>query len=113
MSAVPSPTGAGEPILLTEARRLPEDKRLRLTWADGYSAELPYDTLRGYCPCAACQGHGAGEVTFRPPKQPVTLTTIEPVGLYALSFLWSDGHATGIYRFDFLRSLAGTEPREA
>ena len=28
------------------------------------------------------------------------------VGKYAVQFLWSDGHYTGIYPFDMLRSLA-------
>ena len=31
--------------------------------------------------------------------------SIEPVGNYAISILWSDGHSAGIYRFDFLREL--------
>ena len=34
---------------------------------------------------------------------------IEPVGNYALSINWSAGHATGIYRFDFLRQLEGAD----
>ena len=33
------------------------------------------------------------------------LDTIEPVGNYAVCFRWSDGHMTGIYTFDYLRSL--------
>jgi DUF971 family protein len=38
----------------------------------------------------------------------VTPTTIEPVGNYAISIAWSDGHSTGIYRFDFLREICPT-----
>ena len=45
------------------------------------------------------------EVRFRPPPRPVDVTGIELVGRYALSFAFSDGHATGIYRFDHLRQL--------
>lgn len=90
---------------LTEARRLPETHRLRLTWSDGHQAEYDYDYLRGYCPCAGCQGHGAGPVRFQPPSRPVTLEKIEPVGRYALSFLWSDQHSTGIYSYEFLRRI--------
>lgn len=91
--------------LLTEIRRLPEEKRMRLSWADGHSAELDYDYVRGYCPCASCQGHGAFKIEFHAPEQPVDLASIEPVGNYGVSFAWTDGHATGIYRFDFLRSI--------
>lgn len=90
---------------LIEAHRQPAERRLRLTWADGHSAELDYDYLRGWCPCAGCQGHSGLRIVYQPPKKPVDLQRIEPVGNYALSFLWSDGHGTGIYKFDYLRSL--------
>jgi DUF971 family protein len=90
---------------LTEARRLPDARRLRLTWSDGHCSEYPYDYLRGYCPCAMCQGHAALEIKFQPPRVPVTIDTLEPVGNYGLSIVFSDGHGTGIYRFDFLRQI--------
>jgi DUF971 family protein len=95
---------------LIEARRLPESHRLRLVWADGFQAEVEYDRLRGFCPCASCQGHGAGEIRFHAPAGPITIEHIEPVGNYAISFRFSDGHATGIYRFDFLRRISSQEP---
>ncbi len=91
---------------LTEVRRQPEAASLSLTWTDGFQAELGYRMLRGYCPCAGCQGHWAQEVSFHDPQQDVEAQTITPVGNYAISIQWSDGHATGIYRFDFLRQLA-------
>ena len=94
-----------EPLYLTEVHRLPEEGRLRLSWNDGHSAEFDYGYLRGYCPCAGCQGHSPGAIEFHPPKHPVEAVKIEPVGNYAISIAWSDQHATGIYRFDFLRDL--------
>lgn len=94
--------------VLTEARRLPEENRLRLTWSDHHVAEYPYDYLRGWCPCAGCQGH-TGKIRYQPPAKPVTATTIKPVGNYAISIGWSDGHGTGIYRYDFLRELCPCE----
>lgn len=100
-----------DPPVLVEVRRLPGERRVRLTWSDGYSAELGYDELRGWCPCAGCQGHAVGEPRFHPPEAPVEPRSIEPVGNYAVSFLWSDGHATGIYRFDYLRELAERSDR--
>lgn len=90
---------------LTEVRRLPESRRLRLTWSDGHTAEFEYDYVRGYCPCAACQGHGTSDVRFQRPPAPVEPLEIRPVGNYAISIHWSDRHATGIYRFDFLRRI--------
>lgn len=89
-----------------EVRRVAEQGRLRVTWSDDHLSTYSYERLRGYCPCAACQGHSAVSVAYHPPGDPeVHPVQIEPVGNYALSFRWSDGHATGIYRFDLLRSL--------
>jgi DUF971 family protein len=90
---------------LTEIRRLPGARRARLTWSDGHTAEFDYDYLRGFCPCAGCQGHAVGPVVFHQPPSPVEPASIAPVGNYAVSFAWTDGHATGIYRFDFLREI--------
>ena len=89
----------------TEIRRLPDADRIRIQWTDGHVCEYPNDYLRGYCPCAGCQGHAAGPVVFQPPDRPVSAATIVPVGNYAISIHWSDGHATGIYRFEFLREI--------
>lgn len=90
---------------LTEVRRLDGASRLRLTWSDGHAAEYTADYLRGWCPCAGCQGHSALQIRFLPAARPVTAGPIQPVGNYAISILWSDGHGTGIYRFDYLRRL--------
>ena len=89
----------------TEIRRLPETGHLRVSWDDGHEAEYAYDYLRGYCPCAGCQGHGTLSVSFHKPARSVTPVAIEPVGNYGIAFQWSDGHATGIYRFEFLRQI--------
>jgi DUF971 family protein len=50
------------------------------------------------------------EIVFHQPPRPVEPRRIEPVGNYALAIAWSDGHSTGIYRFDFLRELAQERP---
>jgi DUF971 family protein len=96
---------AAAPIVLTEVRRLPEKEALRLTWSDGHGGEFGYRYLRGWCPCAGCQGHTGLTIHHHPPSGPVEPETIEPVGNYAISILWSDGHGTGIYRYDYLRRL--------
>lgn len=92
-------------LYLTEVRRLAAARALLLTWSDGHRAELGYDYVRGYCPCATCQGHTVTKIRYQPPPRPVTATSIEQVGNYAISIGWSDGHATGIYRYDFLRDI--------
>ncbi len=102
-----------EPPHLTEIRRLPGRRKARLTWSDGHVAEFDYDYLRGYCPCAGCQGHAVGPIRFQRPSISVEPASIAPVGNYAVAFAWSDGHATGIYRFDFLREICPCEACEA
>lgn len=72
-------------------------------WADGHTGVLPNALLRGYCPCASCQGH-SGEIKFVAGGN-AEITGIEEVGSYALQFTWGDGHSSGIYSFRYLRRL--------
>jgi len=76
---------------------------LEIDWADGHSAVYRHEVLRGFCPCAHCQGH-QGPIRFLA-AAPAQLEDIEEVGSYALRLSWSDGHRTGIYSFKLLRSL--------
>ena len=76
---------------------------LEIDWADGHTSVLPNGFMRGYCPCAGCQGH-SGEIKFIP-GQNSEIASIEEVGAYALQFTWGDGHGSGIYTFRFLRRL--------
>lgn len=87
---------------LIEARREPTSGELVLRWEDDHTGAFAYSLLRGFCPCAACQGHHAAAIVFRPAGSP-TLERVEPVGSYALSLAFADGHGTGIYSFDLLR----------
>jgi DUF971 family protein len=87
-----------------EVRRLPPGD-LRIVWSDGHLGEYRTRTLRGWCPCAVCQGHAASALAYREPPGPVGIEGIEVVGRYALLFRFDDGHATGIFRFDLLRAL--------
>ena len=77
-------------------------KTTEITWADGARCIYPNEILRGYCPCAHCQGHG-GDIHYV--EGNAELRQIEQVGSYALKLQWGDGHDTGIYTFDYLRSL--------
>ncbi len=85
--------------------RAPKGARVfEVHWADGYVGKIPHELLRGYCPCAGCQGH-AGTIKFVSGGD-LELEAITPVGNYALSMSWGDGHASGIYSFKYLRSLS-------
>lgn len=89
--------------LPVEINHMKEKGVVRVTWDDGHVGDYPRDYLRGYCPCALCQGHG-GEVKFIDVED-ARLAEIGAVGNYAIQFTWEDGHSTGIYTFDYLRSL--------
>jgi DUF971 family protein len=88
------------------AIRSPRGSRMtEIDWGDGHKAVYPHAVLRGYCPCAGCQGH-TGEIRLLETTDPqLELDEIEQVGGYALSLKWFDGHASGIYSFQYLRRL--------
>ena len=76
---------------------------VRVTWDDGHVGEYGHEYLRGYCPCALCQGHGAQRKFISVPG--AALQEIRAVGNYAIEFRWHDGHSTGIYTYEYLRSI--------
>lgn len=84
-----------------------ENQKVIIRWADGHASDLPITRLRGYCPCAECQGHG-GEIKWID-NSTNGITGAEPVGRYALLFTFVDGHNTGIYRWETLRMLDPSE----
>jgi DUF971 family protein len=85
----------------------PDGTRLRIDWGDGATSDLEPRMLRQLCPCAGCVDEMTGLRTLRPESvdESVYPTAIHYVGRYALQFVWSDGHSTGIYTFDYLRDL--------
>src|SRR4029078_10141225 len=70
---------AMETLYLTEVRRLPDGRHLRLTWSDGHSADYEHDYLRAWCPCAGCQGHSHLKIRYQPPEAHVTSATASRV----------------------------------
>jgi DUF971 family protein len=87
--------------------RAPRGARtLEIQWADGHTGMYPHVVVRGFCPCAHCQGH-EGPIRYRPPPSDTALelADLEEVGQYAVRMAWGDGHGTGIYTFRFLRAL--------
>lgn len=80
---------------------------LRIRWQDGAQGVLAPRLLRIRCPCAACVDEMTGKRILREEDVPedVHPTAIHYVGRYALQFIWSDGHDTGFYPFEYLRRL--------
>jgi DUF971 family protein len=87
---------------------------LMLTYSDGQEYSLPAEYLRVYSPSAEVRGHGEGNETLQFGKRLVTINALEKAGNYALQIVFSDGHDSGIYSWDYLQALAeGYEDRWA
>jgi len=78
---------------------------LEIVFADGKHFKLPCEFLRVYSPSAEVRGHGPGQEVLQIGKKDVEITHLEPVGSYAVQPVFSDGHDTGIYSWDYLYSL--------
>jgi ATP-binding protein involved in chromosome partitioning len=92
---------------------------LDITWSDGEVQGLSSTTLRQLCPCAECK-EKRGDSSHAKPLSPkkralrivessideeLRLTQVWAVGNYAIGMRWGDGHDSGIYTFEYLRSL--------
>jgi len=84
------------------------DSEVSIKWSD--DAETKYDAanLRRACPCAGCVHEWTGEKILKAENiaDGLTFSSIGIVGRYALNFIFSDGHDTGIYTFNYLRQLS-------
>ena len=89
----------------------PEGTSLRISWEDGEVSDYEPRLLRMLCPCAGCVDERSGRRMLTPGMiaADVIPEAIHPVGRYALQFIWSDGHRTGIYPFEYLRRIADGE----
>ncbi|HEY2545138.1 MAG TPA: DUF971 domain-containing protein [Candidatus Acidoferrum sp.] len=92
-----------------------------IIWADGHASHYDFAYLREECPCATCNDERgkkeafAANATASPgaPSFPA-LPMFKPkpraqaasvVGNYAVSISFTDGHSTGIYSYDHLRTI--------
>jgi DUF971 family protein len=89
-------------------------KELVVLWDDEHQSSYSFSLLRAGCPCAECRGghDRMGDIpdpvvfdTELPDSPATRLKTILPVGSYAITPIWEDGHEAGIYRWDYLRAL--------
>jgi DUF971 family protein len=85
---------------------------LAIKWNDGGESFIPLEKLRRACPCAGCMGETdiMGNVHKNPSQELSSLAfelkRIISVGGYAIQPVWADGHATGIFSFDYLKRIA-------
>ena len=78
---------------------------LEIAFDDARTFRFPYEFLRVYSPSAEVRGHGPGQEVLQVGKRDVTIKELEPVGHYAVRPMFSDGHNSGIYSWDYLYEL--------
>jgi len=78
---------------------------LDVAFDDGRKFAFPVEYLRVFSPSAEVRGHGPGQEVLQVGKRAVGIKAVEPVGVYAVKFVFSDGHDTGIYSWDYLHEL--------
>jgi DUF971 family protein len=108
-----------------DPRNKPTDVKVHVTsgsgvdvvWGDGHSSHYEFAFLRDECPCATCNDRRQKEASMKAPgaaaggavlpmyKPKVTARAAKPVGNYALQIEFTDGHSTGIYSYEHLRTI--------
>ena len=115
------PAGNANPAKLD----LKRDEKLEILWKDGTRSVYTLSYLRSMCPCATCKmvregrdPHDISPQAAEPKKkplltilpgnyaQPLTVKNAQRVGNYAIQIEWSDDHGSGIYSFEYLRSIS-------
>ena len=86
-----------------------QSKVLEIGFDDGAVFRIPFELLRIYSPSAEVQGHGPGQEILQTGKRSVDILAVEPVGNYAVQPIFSDGHSTGIYSWDYLYFLGSKQ----
>lgn len=113
------------PVLPTNLK-IVDERTLRIEWSEGQRRLYAFRELRDCCPCAGCresrkEGSSGGsastpanplQLTVLSPAEtlPLRVVAMRPVGNYAYSIVFSDGHDSGIFTFEFLLSLGTPEP---
>lgn len=86
-----------------------QSRVLEIGFADGREFRIPFELMRVYSPSAEVQGHGPGQEVLQTGKRHVEIVALEPVGNYAVLPVFSDGHNTGIYSWDYLYFLGSQQ----
>ena len=89
----------------TEIKLHQKSRLLEIAFESGERFKLPFEFLRVYSPSAEVRGHGPGQETLQIGKKDVEITGIEPVGSYAVQLVFSDGHDSGLYSWNYLYNI--------
>jgi DUF971 family protein len=74
--------------------------------------EIAFDDGRAFrLPSAEVRGHGPGQEVLQTGKRLVEIRSLDPVGSYAVQPVFSDGHSTGIYSWEYLYELGENQEK--
>ena len=104
MAGLRSDTPSPESITLHGQSRV-----LEVGFSDGSVFRIPFELMRVYSPSAEVQGHGPGQEVLQTGKREVDVVTLEPIGNYAVKPVFSDGHDSGIFSWDYLYFLGSQQ----
>ena len=100
--------GAPTPTALTLHS---QSRILEIAFSDGAQFRIPFELMRVYSPSAEVQGHGPGQEVLQTGKREVNVVELEPTGNYAVKPVFSDGHESGIFSWDYLYFLGSEQSR--
>ncbi len=86
-----------------------QSRVLEVSFSDGAQFRIPFELMRIYSPSAEVQGHGPGQEVLQTGKREVEVTGLEPVGNYGVQPMFSDGHDTGIFTWEYLYFLGSQQ----
>ena len=95
-------------LVPSDIRAETSSSRLCIKWSDGAAHEYPFVFLRGECQCARCVDEITGRriLDLSTIPEDIHVASMDLRGNYAVCIVWSDGHDTGLYTWEFLRKLA-------
>ena len=86
-----------------------QSRILEVVFSDGAAFKIPFELMRVYSPSAEVQGHGPGQEVLQTGKREVAVVELEPIGNYAVKPVFSDGHESGIFSWDYLYHLGADQ----
>lgn len=88
-----------------------QSRLLDIVFSDGAAFSIPFELLRVYSPSAEVQGHGPGQEVLQTGKRDVDVIALEPIGNYAVKPVFSDGHESGLFSWEYLYYLGASQSR--
>ncbi len=86
-----------------------QSRLLEIAFSDGAAFKIPFELMRIYSPSAEVQGHGPGQEILQTGKREVDVVALEPIGNYAVKPVFSDGHESGLFTWDYLYHLGNDQ----